>query len=229
MLKGAQEVKDKYYIGFILALYFPACFSNGVERIRIVDKDKPHIGVKSNIKVMNADGKYKLVSKTDSKGYVSKEFNCIELEVATIHPENDTYFSEDLECPINTSLIMVTSFKYYTNLILNADSKIAAGDFGTAALALSDAAARLKDSDVKTANKIEVRAFEATGAYLNVYVSTSFDPTQNKVVMSNELKNAVLIHQGNAGLKTTGILDYPTLKTLSNKSLNAMLFSAPEN
>ncbi len=221
-------MKVKAVVLLFTALNSFMCFSEEGTRTRVVDRDRPHIGVESKIKVINVKGQQELVSKTDRQGYVKVDYVCQELEVAVFLPKDDSYYSERVECPININPIKLTSIVYSKNLLVNANKKISENNFGAAALALNEAAARYKKSDAIKANEIEKRAFNATGFLLKVESSARYDPIQDKFVMSQELKEAVTKYQNETGLMISGKLNYLTLKSFSNTSLSTMLFSIPE-
>ena len=56
-------------------------------------------------------------------------------------------------------------------------------------------------------------------------VGITFDRTQSKVVMKEEMKSRVLRYQALQGLKKTGSLDYPTLSRLAETTSSTLIYS----
>ena len=98
------------------------------------------------------------------------------------------------------------------------------GDYGSAALAFSEGAARLKKVNKTESADAAIKAFEAAGKVFDVDNAVKFDPNQSKFVISPELGMAIKEHQKENGLKESGKLDFKTLKSVSKKDLPSMMF-----
>ncbi len=212
----------KYIISILLSFSFVSS-SSASQLIRVMDKDIKGKGVECEIKIKRKDGKTELVSYTNTDGYAQVEFKCIILEKAIFVPKGD-YFSTVERCPIKKTVIYLSSIRYQQTLVINGKTLFALGDYGSAALALSEGAARLKRYNKAESTTVEIKAFEAAGKVFGVEKATAFDPNQSKTVISPELGMAIKKHQKEAGLKETGKLDFKTLKSVSKKELPSMMF-----
>jgi hypothetical protein len=204
--------------------------SNASERFRVVDSDTQN-GVRAYIDIIDVNQKKQRVSITGTDGYVQKDFTCALLETLIVTPIiHRAYYFSTFECPVSKNTISLKSNKRQVYLVKNAEWSFKEGDFGTAALAYTEAAYRLSSvgQDEQEALDLEVNAYLAAANYLSVSESTVFDVQQDKRVMSSQLKKAILDLQNEKGLKATGKLDFQTLSTMSSKSLPEVLFSPPE-
>lgn len=203
---------------------------NASEKFRVVDSDTQK-GVRAYIDRIDVNQKKRRVSITGTDGYVQKDFTCSLLETLVVTPIiHRAYYFSTFECPVSKSTISLKSNKRQVNLVRNAESSFNKGDFGTAALAYSEAAYRLSSvgHNGQEALDLELNAYLAAANYLSVSESTVFDVQQDKRVMSSQLQKAILILQDEKGLKATGKLDFQTLSTMSSKSLPEVLFSPPD-
>lgn len=204
--------------------------SNASERFRVVDSDTQK-GIRAYIDIIDVNEKKQRVSITGYDGYVQKDFTCALLETLIVTPiMHRAYYFDSFECPVSRNIISLKSNKRQVNLVKNAEWSFKNGDFGTAALAYTEAAYRLSSlgHDEQGALALEVNAYLAAANYLSVSESTVYDVQQDKRVMSSQLKNAILELQSEKGLKATGKLDFQTLSEMSSKSLPEVLFSLPE-
>lgn len=199
--------------------------SESKEVLRIIDKDKLS-GVEATIRKFTPDDKNFAVSKTGKDGYILKKFDCELLEKINIEPKDTNYYKKDIDCPLTEAVIALRSAKYEFNLLANAKLSFNKGDFGTAALAFNEAAARvnLTSADIDVRNKLTLSTFDSAAKYFNVSSSTKFDPQQNKLVMSEELQAAIIEQQKARGLEETGRLDFKTLESISSKKLSEVMF-----
>ncbi|MCE9687441.1 hypothetical protein LZP73_14725 [Shewanella sp. AS16] len=188
-------------------------------------------GIRAYIDKINVTKVKERVSITGGDGYILKDFTCNLLEQLVVTPVNDSvYYFDMFDCPMPNKLISLKSNKRQATLLKNAEWSLNNGDFGTAALAYTEAAYRLSSLDKNRQESInlEVNAYNAAGRYLSVVDSTVFDKQQNKLVMSPQLKEAILGLKNEKGLKATGALDFQTLSTMSSKTLSEILFIAPK-
>lgn len=211
----------KYIISILLSFFIVS--SSFAEQIRVMDKDIKGKGVVCDIKVKRKDGKIELVSYTNTDGYAQVNFKCIELDKVIFIPKGD-YFSIEERCPIKKTEIYLSSITYQRILITNGQNLFHFGDYGSAALAFSEGAVRLKEYNKAESATAEIKAFKAAGEVFGVVKATFFDPNQSKIVISHELGMAIKEHQKENGLKVTGKLDFKTLKSISNKDLPSMMF-----
>jgi len=216
----------KYIISILLSFSFVSLSSAG-QLIRVMDKDIKGKGVECEIKIKRKDGKIELVSYTNTDGYTQVYFKCIELEKAIFVPKGD-YFSTEERCPIKKKVIYLSSIRYQQTLVTNGEYLFALGDYGSAAFALSEGAARLKRYNKAESAAVGLKAFEAAGKVFGVGNATVFDPNQSKTVISPELGMAIKKHQKEVGLKETGKLDFETLKSVSKKDLPSIMFGLIE-
>ena len=193
-----------------------------------MDKDIKGKGVECDIKIKRKDGKIELVSYTNTDGYAQVDFKCIELEKAIFVPKGD-YYSTEERCPIKKTKIYLSSIKYQKFLIINGENLFDLGDYGSAALAFSEGATRLKKYNKAESVTAEVKAFKAAGKVFDVDKATVFDPNQSKIVISPKLGMALKKHQKEIGLKETGKLDFETLRSVSKKDLPLMMFGLIED
>lgn len=215
---------------YVLFLCFIGAQSYASERFRVVDSDTKK-GVRAYIDIIDVSEKKQRVSITGVDGYVQKDFTCALLEKLVVTPViHRAYYLGIFECPVSKSTVSLKSNKRQANLVKNAEWSLEKGDFGTAALAYSEAAYRLSSmgQDGQEFLDLEVNAYRAAASYLAVPEGIVFDVQQNKRVMSSQLKQAILDLQSEKGLKATGKLDFQTLSTMSSKSLPEVLFSPPE-
>ncbi|MBU2895805.1 peptidoglycan-binding domain-containing protein [Vibrio hepatarius] len=199
------------------------------DKIRVIDADTAK-GIKAYIDKIDKNYTKQRVSATGQDGYLVKEFSCEILEKIIVTPINHrAYYYDSYDCPIKKKIISLKSNKRQRNLVKNAQSSFHKGDFGTAALAYTEAAFRLSSTNQSRQEyiELEVKAYDSIAHYLSIEESTVFDTKQNKPVMSQKLKKAILDFQVQKGLKTTGELDFQTLSTVSSKTLSEVLFYSP--
>ncbi|NOI02047.1 peptidoglycan-binding protein [Vibrio kanaloae] len=204
--------------------------TQAMEKFRVVDSDTQK-GVRAYIYIIDAKENKKKVSITGLDGYVQVEFTCGLLETLVVYPVvHRAYYYDTFECPVSINTVSLRSNKRQVNLVKNAEWSIDKGDFGTAALAYTEAAYRLstKNQNRQEFLALEVNAYNAAANYFSVSESTVFDVKQNKPVMSSQLKQAIIELQSEKGLQVTGNLDFQTLSTMSSKSLSEVLFVSPE-
>lgn len=205
-------------------------WSYALGKIQVVDADT-NKGIRAYIDKVNIAQKKERVSITGEDGYILKDFTCELLEQLIVMPVNHrSYYYDTFNCPISKKIIALKSTKRQAVLVKNAEWNIQKGDYGTAALAYTEAAYRLSSLNQKRQESIEleVKAYNAAGNYFSIVDSTVFDKVQNKSVMSPQLKEAILNLQDKEGLKATGALDFKTLSTISIKTLPEVLFIPPE-
>lgn len=222
-----QAVNSLVYLVF--SYFILSGLSHGAEKFRVVDADT-NKGIRAYIDKVDISQNKKRVSITDEDGYIRKEFTCELLEKLIITPvSHRSYYLDSFDCPISKELVSLKSNKRQKNLVSNADWSIENGDFGTAALAYSEAAYRLSSMNQNRLEyvELEVKAYNAAASYLAIVDSTVFDINQNKPVMSPQLKEALVNLQNEKGLKVTGELDFQTLSIISNKTLSEVLFMPP--
>lgn len=218
-------MKQIILIGFLF-LSYPSYSNESKDILRIIDKDRSS-GVEATIKKITVDEKKFTVSRTGKDGYILKEFECSLLEKIKIEPKDTNYYKRDVDCPIADKTIALRSAKYEYILLSNAQISFDDGDFGTAALAYNEIAARvgLAGDEGGTQSTLVINTYKSAGKYLEVAEATWFDPQQNKVVMSENLQAAIIGLQKEKGLKETGQLDFKTLESISNKKLGEVLFT----
>jgi len=197
------------------------------QNLRVMDKDVKNKGIECEIKIKRKNGKVEYVSYTNKDGYTQVKFQCDKLDKVIFIPKSD-YYSKTFNCPIMKKEIFLSSMTYQRNLISHAELNFSKGDYGSSALAFSDAAARLKEYDKNASITAGVKAYKAIGEVLGVKESVVYDPLQNRQVLSPELGKAIKKFQQKKGLEVTGNLDFGTLRSVSKTELPAMMFSSPD-
>jgi hypothetical protein len=214
----------------ILLLISNSTWSYALDKIQVVDADTKK-GIRVYIDKVNSEQKKERVSITGKDGYILKGFTCELLEQLIVIPVNHrAHYYDTFDCPISKKIITLKSNKRQALLVRNAEWSIEKGDYGTAALAYTEAAFRLSslNQNRQESIELEIKAYNAAGKYFSISDSTVFDKVQNKSVMSPQLKEAIIKLQDNEGLKATGALDFKTLSTISIKTLPEVLFISPE-
>lgn len=148
-----------FMLSFLLGLSNTAYSKEINWKFKVLDKDRPHIGLRCKVFIIRKNNKPELISKTDLKGEIMSEIKCVFLERILINPESDSYFSKTIDCPIEYDNILISPITYAQVLLLKAQLKKLEGDYGSAALAFSDSSARFRElakdiRDVSTALSI---------------------------------------------------------------------------
>jgi len=213
---------------YILLLVFliPATLCQA-QTIRVLDKDSAEKGVICEIKVEKTDGKLETVSFTDTNGWVMQEIKCSSPEKVIFIPRGD-YYKTKKRCPVSEQKIFVSSTKYGKNLLHNAGRSFKSGDFGTAALAYSEAATRVRADDEQLSIQAEEQAYLAAGKAFGVEKPVTFDQQQGKNVMSPELRTILTIYKTENDMTPSGHLDFETLSSLTDKKVRELMIKMPE-
>jgi hypothetical protein len=211
--------KKKVNTFFLISLQLIfICQSHAAEQNRwqVVDKHNG-TGLESTIEKLTLDNTRLKVSITDKSGFALTDINCAVLEELIIVADDNTYYQEQIRCPVQSKKIALTAASYTKNFITNATKLYEQNEFGRAALAFNEAAylVRRYEDDSALLIQLEKNAFISAGRQLAVSDSFVFDVKQNKDVMSPELRVAIEKFQSMNGLKAEGHLNFPTVEKLS--------------
>jgi len=140
-------------------------------------------GIECEVKIEKENGTLVAFSYTDDDGWVKDEIKCAKNEKIVFIP-NDDYYTIYVRCPMSEKEVYVSSIKYGSNLLTNASRLLAAGEFGSAALAFSEAASRVKLHDANLSRDAETQAYEAAGKAFGVEQPTVIDRSRGKKSLS---------------------------------------------
>lgn len=193
-------------------------------RMRVVDRDAPQTGIQSEIFLVDGKDVSSRVAATDAAGYFSLESKCEPGHQIRARPRSEQYFSESVECASAASEVRVGRMKYIQNLRANAIILEQRSETAEAAFIYNEIAARMASNSTVEAKKAEVKTFELIGLTLGVSAATTYDPHQERTVMTPELKAAIEAFQKSNGIAATGVLDYRTLTVASKRPISMYMY-----
>jgi hypothetical protein len=187
-------------------------------------KDDLDNGVSSRIYFENVSNH---IGDTDQTGTFVYEENCKANVMVIAKPKSPLYESGKRLCSSasNKLLVKVTWKPVYTNLSKNRELFIERGEFGAAALASNEIAAR--SIDITSANDEGILTIELFAKHLKLpetAMAVSYDPLQNKKVATPEMVEAIKTFQTNHGLPASGLIDYKTLSTAADREVGTIMF-----
>ena len=189
--------------------------------IRVVDDSSR--GVKSKIYLIEPDSKEMFLDDTDPDGLAKPTRVCTSGQRLKAKPANRRYFDSSPEpCSGKNKLqLKVSSRVVVENLQRHAVEFEKLGNGAKAAFLYNELAVRVAGTDSERAAQADKKVYVLTGKALDTKTpAVVFDEFQDKFVMSEGLAVAVRDFQKENGLKATGRLDHPTLKTLSKERIN---------
>ena len=98
------------------------------------------------------------------------------------------------------------------------------GKIPQAALVYSEVAVRLRDHDKQNAGEAEQKVYNLTAEFLRVEKATRYDPSQDKVVASEDLVSAIKDFQARSNIPVNGKLDYKTLRKSAGSDISSFLY-----
>lgn len=171
------------YIYLMFASFLLPFYLMAEEHFRVVDADRQENGIECEIRKRAVDNEELIVSKSDKQGYTLIPIECEFLETIIVTAKFNTHYRKEIECPIKNKTILMSSIYLVENLRVNADNRFQLKDYGSAALAYSDASSRVSHYDVNLAKELQKNTYLSIGKHLNVDQSYVYDPLQKKDVM----------------------------------------------
>jgi len=227
-------VKASMIILFTLFSLSPTSVSSqetvyrGYKEIQVVDDHED--GIESELFQLDCENKLIRIGRTDEKGYEKVFVFCRQGDRIRAKPMSANFLLKAEECnEKNFQKIKCTKIEIYQIMAANAAHFEEKGDLPEASMLYSDLAARGKDSQPDSASEASVKALKLFGEYLSVKKPVVFDPAQNKMVMSKEMKGSIKKFQKDMSIKVTGNLDYKTLSKAANADIGAYMFQKAVN
>jgi len=198
--------------------------------IRVVEHDNPNNGIECKICILDLNEKERIVDSTDEDGNFDGVLSCKRGEKIKINPVSTLYYPFFLKCPIkkNANIVRVTKVYYVANLENNALWLESHEKFGDAALVYNEIFARVKNFNPEKANVARLKVIDLTAKQLNYKTATNYDYIQKKTVASKEFVSFIKEHQILNKVKSTGKLDYNTLRSISHKDIGHFIYNAPK-
>jgi hypothetical protein len=199
-------------------------FAEGqVPSVRVINDEGK--GVKSDISKADRENKEHRLGPTDNEGYKRIDIECISGEIIRVQPVDPNYYRGKCECPLTPQhTVKVTRKEIIENLNLNAAYFENSGEYAKAAMIYNEIFVRVLDSDEKVARDAEKKVYVLFGKALNNYEPTTYDPKQNKIVISTGLKKDIRKFQKINNISYTGNLDYGTLSKAAEAPIGWYIF-----
>ena len=193
-------------------------------KMRVVDSDAPHTGVQSEIFLIDGKDASTRIAATDAAGYFSVNAKCEPGFQIRALPNSKAYYANKIECVAQTSQLPLQRRVFIDNLKANAKVLEGTNQTWEAALIYNELAARLATMDAAEAQRAKQRTLELVGSTVGVEHATKYDPQQEKVVMTPELKAALEAYQKSVGVAATGVVDYRTLTAGAEKPISSYMY-----
>lgn len=209
------------------------CFLFLVSQLLFAEKRMPRLrvindegkGVKSEISKADRENKEYRLGPTDNEGYKRIDIECKSGEIIRAQPIDPNYYRKKCECPLNPQhTIKVTRKEIIENLEVNATYFEDINEYAKAAMIYNEIFVRVLDSDEKVARDAEKKVYVLFGKSLNNYEPTTYDPKQNKIVISTSFKEDIKKFQEINNIAYTGNLDYRTLSKAAEAPIGWYIF-----
>ena len=210
---------------FFLFLFTQLLFAEKqLPTVRVINDEVS--AVKSGIIKTDREGKEYRLGITDDKGYKKIEIECKSGEIIYAQPQDINYYRNKCECPISAhQTIKVTRKEIIETLTANATYFENSGEYAKAAMIYNEIFIRVLDSDEKMAKDAEKKAYALFGKVLNNHEPTTFDPVQDKFVITPSLKADIEKYQESNNIKKTGDLNYGTLSKAAEAPIGKYIFN----
>lgn len=193
---------------------------------KVVDYDRPDLGVPAVLKRVNADGSEISVARSSRTGEVDQSFECRSPESLIVSPKDPAaYHVKRMDCPVVLSQVTLLARGRMLRIQRAAETAVALRDFGGAVLAYNELAVRARSVEEVDSLPFEAAAYQSAGEALGVGEPFGMSVRdESRKVPSPQLVNAISDFQEDKGLAVTGKLDYPTAKALAGKPAVAVIF-----
>lgn len=194
------------------------------QKIRVVDRDNHSHGVESKLLIIKLDNSEVVFGATDKEGYYTEKVTCQRGEWLKINPMSTLYYFYRERCPTPKTEFLVDKIYSVMNLQSSAEQLEKEGKLSKAALVYNEIMVRLSNYDEQKSKEAEQKVYLLIGKSLGVDEATKYDRSQDKVVASQSLVNAVKDFQEQSNIPVTGKLDYNTLRKSAGKDIGQFLY-----
>lgn len=165
-------------------------------------------------------------------GVFSIAANCAQGEVLEVEPASALLVQEAIECPLASSPLQLRLGSVLIAFALRqaAESKYAAGEWGTAALLYNDLHVRTQTFNPEVAQTASKRTYEAMGNYLtatgvvdHISVPSVCAKKASQCAITAPMSMAIIKFQDQKGIRPDGVVDYRTLRSASKSGIAPFL------